>query len=60
MIDLVSTLEISQRLGVEKNTVHQWRYRGLFPEPDWQLSIGPVWKWATVARWAAKTGRQTE
>lgn len=55
--DLVSTAEIAERLGVKKNTVHQWRYRNLFPAPDWQLSIGPVWKWSTVKWWAIETER---
>jgi hypothetical protein len=55
---LVSTNEIADRLGVKPETVHMWRYRDLgFPEPDWQLAIGPVWDWPTVEAWAKQTGR---
>lgn len=57
-LDLVSTPEIAERLNVKPMTVHVWRQRDLnFPAPDWSLGVGPVWKWATVEKWATKTGR---
>ena len=56
--DLVSTGEIAERLNVKPMTVHTWRQRDLgFPEPAWQLLIGPVWKWEPVEEWAEQTGR---
>jgi len=55
---LVSTHEIADRLGVEKNTVHMWRYRNLgFPAPTWQLAVGPIWEWSVVEEWARQSGR---
>lgn len=56
---LVGTAEIAARLGVKRATVvHDWRYRHPeFPEPVARLSIGMVWYWPDVARWAKATGR---
>jgi uncharacterized protein YjcR len=58
--DVVDVAEIAQRLGVKQSTVHVWRYRNLLPEPDWTISGQPAWQWATVKRWAKKTGRLPE
>lgn len=55
---LVDVTKIAAKLGVQPNTVHQWRKRYPdFPEPFVQLAIGPVWYWAAVERWAKATGR---
>ena len=54
---LVSTQEIAQRLGVKHQTVHTWRARGILPEPDFDLGVGPVWLWETIREWAVSTGR---
>lgn len=58
--DLVDASEIAQRLGVKRMTVHKWRQRGTFPEPDYQFEIGPVWLWRNVETWAEKTGRRAK
>jgi hypothetical protein len=50
--------EIANLLSVQKGTVHKWRHRGILPEPDYQLSIGPLWDEDTIAEWAEKTGRR--
>lgn len=56
--DLVSTNEIAERFGVRPATVHMWRQRDIdFPEPEWQLKIGPVWHWETIQRWGIQTRR---
>lgn len=65
--DIVDTAEIARRLGVERDTVHRWRQRYVrmkpdgplegFPEPDYDLDVGPVWLWGTVKKWAVKTKR---
>lgn len=57
MVDLVSPVEIADRLGVPVGTVHQWRHRGVLPEPEWVLSRIPIWRWATIRQWADDTGR---
>jgi hypothetical protein len=57
---LVGIAEIADRLGVERDTVHKWRYRRLLPAPDYRLAVGPVWEWDTIDRWAKATGRAPE
>lgn len=54
---LADATEIAKRLGVKRQTVNMWRFRGLLPEPEWMLNGGPVWKWSTIQRWATETGR---
>jgi len=49
--DLVSVREIAERLNVKTATVHQWRYRGLLPDPDYQLAVGHIWNWSTINEW---------
>jgi hypothetical protein len=36
--------EIAQAIGVKRQTVSQWHFRGHLPEPDEYLSTGPVWR----------------
>jgi hypothetical protein len=55
--DVVGEREIAGRLGVQSNTVHIWRKRGLLPPADWTVSGGPAWSWATIEKWARTTGR---
>jgi len=59
MTHLVSIAEIADRLDVPKDTVNKWRHRGLLPDPDYSLAVGPVWEWSTIERWAIDTGRVT-
>ena len=54
---LVSAQEIADQLGVKKATVHMWRARGILPEADYDLAVGPIWTWDTIWNWAVKTGR---
>jgi predicted DNA-binding transcriptional regulator AlpA len=56
---LVGAAEIAERLGLGKSTVvHDWRRRhDDFPEPVADLTMGLVWAWPDVERWARKTGR---
>lgn len=55
--DIVGITEIAERLGVTRNTPTVWRSRGLFPAPDLDLAMGPVWLWARIEEWARTTGR---
>lgn len=54
---LVDIADIAHRLNVPKDTVNKWRHRGLLPEPDYPLSVGPVWEWSTIEAWAKSTRR---
>jgi hypothetical protein len=54
---LVDIGGIANRLNVPKDTVNKWRHRGLLPEPDFDLSMGPAWWWPTIEEWAERTGR---
>lgn len=53
----VGATEIAQRLGVKRETVNQWQYRGLLPPARWTVSGGPAWDWPDIERWARDTGR---
>lgn len=57
--NLVGAKEIADRLSVSRpQVVYTWRRRHPdFPQPVVSLSIGLVWYWPDVARWAKETGR---
>jgi len=57
LCDPVGADDIAQRLGVQANTVHIWRKRGLLPEPKWTVSGRPCWNWPDVEKWAKETKR---
>lgn len=56
---LVGATEIASRLGVARpQVIYSWRRRHPdFPGPALELSIGLVWYWPEVERWAKATGR---
>lgn len=56
-LDLVGPQEVAERLGVQRETVHRWRVRGVLVDPEWVISGVPLWRWQTVHRWARATGR---
>jgi predicted site-specific integrase-resolvase len=49
--------EVAATLGVKVTTVHQWRQRGLLPEPEAVVSGVPMWAPDTIEAWAVATGR---
>jgi hypothetical protein len=57
--ELVGSKEIADRLGLNHaEVVINWHHRYEdFPEPVARLSIGYVWEWADVEKWARATGR---
>lgn len=57
--DPVGVDDIAERLGVKRQTVSMWRWRGLLPEPTWTVSGLPCWDWPEIERWARDTGRIT-
>lgn len=56
-LELVGPAEIAERLGVQRETVHQWRHREIMPEPGWTISGVPIWEWSVILEWAQATGR---
>lgn len=56
-LDVVGLREIAQRLGVKPQTAAAWRVRGLLPPEEGTVSGAPCWRWTTIERWAAVTGR---
>jgi predicted DNA-binding transcriptional regulator AlpA len=52
---LVGIAEISQILGVSKNTALKYVQRSDFPAPIDRLATGSVWKRRDLDTWAAKT-----
>lgn len=60
--ELVGAAEIAARLGLASTSViHDWRRRHAdFPEPVRVLSMGVLWTWPEIERWARATGRLDE
>ena len=55
---LAGPAEIGEELGVDANTVNQWKSRHPdFPEPVRVLKAGSVWDLRDVVAWAKRTGR---
>ncbi len=48
---------IAALLDTPEATVRKWRTRGLLPEPDYALRVGPIWWRSTIVAWAKETGR---
>lgn len=49
--------EVARALGVATATVQQWRFRGIFPDPDIRQGARNFWWPQTVELWARVTGR---
>ena len=59
MDQLVGATEIAERLDLSSTqTVRDWsRRHDDFPRPVATLTMGQVWAWPDVERWAKATGR---
>ena len=55
--DLIGIGEIAVLFGVKRQTVDQWRHRGILPDPVWTISNRPVWSVEQLVDWAEDTGR---
>lgn len=49
--DLLGPGEVCRVLGISRATLMRYRRREDFPKPWAELSIGPVWLRADIARW---------
>jgi predicted DNA-binding transcriptional regulator AlpA len=56
-VDLMSTVEIAELLGVSRQRVDQLSRSDQFPEPAAELAVGRVWAKADIVAWATETGR---
>jgi predicted DNA-binding transcriptional regulator AlpA len=57
-VDLLSTVEIAELLGVTRQRVDQLSRSEEFPEPAAELAIGKVWTRDDILDWATKVGRR--
>lgn len=58
-LDLVNASDIAERLGKNRETVRLWAQgerRSGFPAAYAVISASPVWAWADVHDWAARSG----
>jgi hypothetical protein len=53
-LELVGIAEIARMVRARRQTVAQWRYRGLLPAPITELAMGPVWHKRDIEKWAKK------
>jgi hypothetical protein len=56
-VELLSTVEIAELLGVTRQRVDQLYRSGDLPEPAAELAIGRVWARDDIIEWATQTGR---
>jgi predicted site-specific integrase-resolvase len=57
MCEPMGVAEVADMLGVKRDTVDKWLFRGLL-EPRWRLVAGPIFERADVEQWAEATGRR--
>ena len=57
VLDVVGPGEVAVMLDVHLATVSRWRANNVLPVPDRLLLQGPVWRRASIVRWANETGR---
>jgi hypothetical protein len=53
---LVGHAEVVELLGIHETTLWRYRHRhrshrNPFPEPDWTLHAGPIWRLSTIMGW---------
>jgi predicted DNA-binding transcriptional regulator AlpA len=60
VVNLVSTVEIAELLGVSRQRVDQLARTADFPAPTAELAVGRVWLRDDVIEWAIRTGRLTD
>ena len=56
-MELVSTVEIAELLGLTRQRIDKLSRSDTFPAPVASLAIGRVWRRDDVVGWAQQTGR---
>jgi predicted DNA-binding transcriptional regulator AlpA len=56
--ELVSIGEIAELTGLAMRTIYAYRQSGKLPAPDFELSVGPVWKRETIEQWNRDRNRK--
>ena len=56
-VELVSTVEIAELLGLSRQRVDKLSRGERFPAPAADLAIGRVWSRVAIIDWAKQTGR---
>ena len=56
-VELVSTVEVAELLGLTRQRVDKLSRSDAFPEPVAALAIGRVWRRDDIVEWAKQTGR---
>lgn len=52
--DPVYTLkDLADRIGVEYNTIRQWKNRGRLPKPTYHIGQSPAWSGKPIEDWLA-------
>ena len=55
--ELVTAVDIAERLGISPQRVNVLANGPGFPKPLGKLGRSAVWRWSSVERWALSTGR---
>lgn len=60
--EVLGLQEIASLLEVAKRTPHEWKNRGVLPDPDYPGTVSGLAAWyrATILQWASETGRLPE
>jgi hypothetical protein len=54
---IVGIAEVAEMAGLSRANVRMMRSRGLLPEPQVVLAMGPVWKRSVIERWVKKRAK---
>jgi hypothetical protein len=59
LYDLVGLAEIRDMFGLDQQTPHTWRQRGVLPpQLPHKVSSRPMWLRQDILDWATRTGRK--
>lgn len=49
--------DVAKYLGITATAAYTWRHRGKLPDPEWIVSGRPIWRPATIRKWAKAQDR---